>query len=320
MPEAVRLEVPDWVLPRLAARFGAALAAELAALLDPAPLDLRVNLLKATREAAAPRWRPRGSLRCRRRSRPGGCAPRGAALSPAAPAFQSGLVEIQDEGSQLSRALTDARPGMRVVDFCAGAGGKTLALAMTMATAGHIAACDVSAARLEAAVRRLRPRRRAQCRAASDRRRRQMDQAPRGGLRSRAGGRAVHRHRHLAAQPGRPRLRLTESDLAELIRKQAEILDGRRPWFASADVWSTLPAPCSPRRTRLRCTAFLARHAGLCSGPACPRVAVRPTASRAAVARAAVPGDFLSLTPRAARHRRVLRRGAGAGRYDGSQS
>ncbi len=71
-------------------------------------------------------------------------------------AFQHGLVEIQDEGSQLVALLADARPGARVADLCAGAGGKTLAMAMTMGNRGHILACDVSAARLEAAVRRLR--------------------------------------------------------------------------------------------------------------------------------------------------------------------
>ena len=65
-------------------------------------------------------------------------------------------MEIQDEGSQLVAALVDAKPEMRVVDWCAGAGGKTLALAMTMQNRGHIVACDVSEHRLEGAVRRLR--------------------------------------------------------------------------------------------------------------------------------------------------------------------
>jgi 16S rRNA (cytosine967-C5)-methyltransferase len=63
---------------------------------------------------------------------------------------------VQDEGSQIAGLLADARPGMRVVDFCAGAGGKTLALAAGMANRGKIVACDVSAHRLERAARRLR--------------------------------------------------------------------------------------------------------------------------------------------------------------------
>jgi 16S rRNA (cytosine967-C5)-methyltransferase len=63
---------------------------------------------------------------------------------------------VQDEGSQLAALLADARPGMRVVDFCAGAGGKTLALAAGMKNRGRLVACDVSARRLERAGRRLR--------------------------------------------------------------------------------------------------------------------------------------------------------------------
>src|SRR5205823_2715004 len=71
-------------------------------------------------------------------------------------AFKEGLVEVQDEGSQIAALLADARPGMRVVDFCAGAGGKTLALAAGMANRGKLVACDVSGHRLERAARRLR--------------------------------------------------------------------------------------------------------------------------------------------------------------------
>ena len=84
-----------------------------------------------------------------------------AAAQPRAPlsglaAFKDGLVEVQDEGSQLAALLVDARPGMRVVDFCAGAGGKTLALAAAMENRGKLVACDISAWRLERAGQRLR--------------------------------------------------------------------------------------------------------------------------------------------------------------------
>jgi 16S rRNA (cytosine967-C5)-methyltransferase len=71
-------------------------------------------------------------------------------------AFKEGLVEVQDEGSQIAALLVGAGPGMRVVDFCAGVGGKTLALAAGMENRGKLVACDVSARRLERAVRRLR--------------------------------------------------------------------------------------------------------------------------------------------------------------------
>jgi 16S rRNA (cytosine967-C5)-methyltransferase len=66
------------------------------------------------------------------------------------------LLEIQDEGSQLVAHRVGAAPGMRVADWCAGAGGKTLAMAMTMQNKGSIVACDVSEKRLEGAVKRLR--------------------------------------------------------------------------------------------------------------------------------------------------------------------
>lgn len=156
MPEPVRLEVPDWIAPRLEARFGKALSAEAAAWIIPAPLDLRVNLLKATREQARELLAAEGIEATETPISPWGLrvAERRAVTTGAA--FQSGVVEIQDEGSQIVAFLADARPGMRVGDLCAGAGGKTLALAMTMANRGYLLACDVSAPRLEAAVRRLR--------------------------------------------------------------------------------------------------------------------------------------------------------------------
>ncbi|MCS6922440.1 MAG: rRNA cytosine-C5-methylase, partial [Elioraea sp.] len=126
MPEAVRLAVPAWLLPSLAARFGSALAEELAALDRPAPTDLRVNTLKIAREAARDALAAEGIA-----TEPTPFSPWGLRAPTRAPitatrAFREGLVEIQDEGSQLVSAMVDARPGMRVCDFCAGAGGKTL--------------------------------------------------------------------------------------------------------------------------------------------------------------------------------------------------
>lgn len=156
MPAAVRFEVPDWIFPQLEARFGAETARELDAMLTPAPLDLRVNLLKGTREGAM-RALARESIT----AKPGHLSPWSLRIEGRRPvvtgeAFQSGLVEIQDEGSQLVALLAEPRPGQRVLDYCAGAGGKTLAMAMMMENKGHILACDTSAPRLEGAVRRLR--------------------------------------------------------------------------------------------------------------------------------------------------------------------
>ncbi len=156
MPEPVRLELPDWVLPGFRLRFGQRLAAEAEAMTAPAPLDLRANLLKTTRETAATALAVEGI-----ETEPTPFSPWGLRVAERRPvtstrAFQEGLVEVQDEGSQLIALLTDARPGMRVADYCAGAGGKTLALAAAMGNRGRLTACDVSATRLEGAVRRLR--------------------------------------------------------------------------------------------------------------------------------------------------------------------
>jgi len=156
MPRAVANDVPGWLEPYLAEVFGNGLEREMAALNSPAQIDLRVNLLKADRDAARRAlaaegieavptpWSPIG-LRLAARVPLGGLA-----------TFQDGLVEVQDEGSQIAALLAGARPGMRVVDFCAGAGGKTLALAAGMENRGKLVALDVSARRLERAARRLR--------------------------------------------------------------------------------------------------------------------------------------------------------------------
>ena len=156
MPRAVANDVPQWLLPHLERVFDEDLAREMAALNASAPIDLRVNLLKADRDRAWQALAAEGIAVV-----PTALSPVGLRLAKRAPlsrlaAFRDGLVEVQDEGSQIAALLADARPGMRVVDFCAGAGGKTLALAAGMANRGKLVACDVSAWRLERAARRLR--------------------------------------------------------------------------------------------------------------------------------------------------------------------
>ncbi|MBE7211145.1 MAG: RsmB/NOP family class I SAM-dependent RNA methyltransferase, partial [Gluconacetobacter diazotrophicus] len=156
MSEAVRRELPDWLLPLLRDAFGRDLDAELAALGGTATLDLRVNLLRGTREQAAEALRAEGIETVPTPFSPWGLrAPARAAVTATAP-FKDGLVEIQDEGSQLVVQAVGAAPEMRVLDYCAGAGGKTLGMAMTMRNKGHVVACDVSEPRLDGAVRRLR--------------------------------------------------------------------------------------------------------------------------------------------------------------------
>jgi 16S rRNA (cytosine967-C5)-methyltransferase len=156
MPEAVRLNLPDWVLPAFAARFGARLAAEAAALEAEAPLDLRANLLKTDRDGAVRALAAEGVVAVPTPFSPWGLRMPARRPVTGTAAYRDGLVEVQDEGSQLIALLADARPGMRVADYCAGAAGKTLAMAATMGNRGRITACDTSAPRLEGAARRLR--------------------------------------------------------------------------------------------------------------------------------------------------------------------
>ena len=156
MDDSARVNLPGWALPGLAARFGARLAEEAAAMERAAPLDLRANALKGTREEARAALLREGIA-----AEPTPLSPVGLRLGARTPiaglaAYKEGLVEVQDEGSQLIAALCGAGPGMRVVDLCAGAGGKTLALAAAMGNSGRITACDVNAPRLEGAGKRLR--------------------------------------------------------------------------------------------------------------------------------------------------------------------
>jgi len=149
LPPAVRCDLPDWLYERLAAQFGADEVVPLArALNQPAPLDLRVNTLKMNREAlleklaadgiaAAPG--PLSPLAVRLRDKP--------ALAKSA-LFLEGAYEVQDEGSQLLGYLLEPKRGEMVVDFCAGAGGKTLLLGAMMRNTGRLYAYDVSDKRL----------------------------------------------------------------------------------------------------------------------------------------------------------------------------
>ena len=150
-PAYVEGDYPDWLDPHLARVFGDERADEGAALSSRAPLDLRVNLLAGTRDEVLPklehleatptRWSPLG---IRIRLSPDAKSP----AIHAEPVFLKGQIEIQDEGSQLAALLADAKPGEQVVDLCAGAGGKTLALAAAMENRGQIYATDIDKRRL----------------------------------------------------------------------------------------------------------------------------------------------------------------------------
>ncbi|MGA7199676.1 RsmB/NOP family class I SAM-dependent RNA methyltransferase [Roseiarcus sp.] len=157
-PAHVAGDFPEWLAPQFAASFGADAAEEGRALAERAPVDLRANLLKTTRDKAlaalahlSPQPTPLSPVGLRIAVRPDG---RGAALA-AEPAYVKGLVEVQDEGSQLAALLAEARPGMQVLDLCAGAGGKTLAMAAAMDNHGQIYATDADGRRLAPIFERL---------------------------------------------------------------------------------------------------------------------------------------------------------------------
>jgi 16S rRNA (cytosine967-C5)-methyltransferase len=155
LPFNARINMPDWLAEKLVAQFGEAEAVQLSeALNHPAQVGIRVNTLRASRDELAAKLAAEenpcepmrySSIGLQREKR-------GPLFNTEA--FKAGLFELQDEGSQLLALMTEAAPKQKVVDFCAGAGGKTLALAAMMQNTGALHACDISASRLD----RMKPR------------------------------------------------------------------------------------------------------------------------------------------------------------------
>jgi 16S rRNA (cytosine967-C5)-methyltransferase len=155
MHKSMRSNMPKWLFDKLVEQMGEEETLLLADGMNaPAPLDLRVNTMKATREAVAEEL-----AQAPIRSTPTPFSPTGLRVlqKPALqnlPLFKSGAIEVQDEGSQVLSAIVGAKRGEMVVDFCAGAGGKTLALGAIMRNTGRLYAFDVSEKRLA----KLKPR------------------------------------------------------------------------------------------------------------------------------------------------------------------
>jgi len=155
LPPACRHNLPGWLAERLTLQLGQAQFDALASsLLEQAPLDLRVNALQDKRDAVRARLREAGIAAEPTPYSPWGLRVAGKPAINRLEVFRRGAVEVQDEGSQLLALLTDARRGQMVADFCAGAGGKTLALGAAMRSTGRLYAFDVSPHRLAA----LKPR------------------------------------------------------------------------------------------------------------------------------------------------------------------
>ena len=144
-PPHIAGDYPEWLDPYLANVFGDDRVAEATAMASRAPLDLRVNTLKSSRDKVLPRLSHLGA-------EPTPWSPIGLRIELGADArnpgihaeedFIKGAIEVQDEGSQLAALLSGAKPGEQVIDLCAGAGGKTLALAAMMQGKGRLIATD----------------------------------------------------------------------------------------------------------------------------------------------------------------------------------
>lgn len=148
MSEAVTLEIPAWLADRLVPQWNGDMATQMTALNKPAPVDLRVNTLKADCARALKLLADDGI-----EAEPTPLSPLGLRLVgrpnlEKTTAFKGGIIEIQDEGSQLAAMLVDAKPGQTVIDLCAGAGGKALAIAALQKDDGRLIACDIDDSRL----------------------------------------------------------------------------------------------------------------------------------------------------------------------------
>jgi 16S rRNA (cytosine967-C5)-methyltransferase len=151
----LQADLPDWLIERLRTRLSEEALLQLArGLNQSAPLDLRVNALKATREEVLSRLAADGIAAQACRYAPLGIRLKAKPALARHPLYLEGAVEVQDEGSQLLGYLVAPKRGEMVVDFCAGAGGKTLALGATMRSTGRLYAFDVADKRLA----RLKPR------------------------------------------------------------------------------------------------------------------------------------------------------------------
>ncbi len=158
-PAHVRGDYPEWLATHMARAFGPDTVAEAMAMALRAPVDLRVNTLKADAEKAgraleSVKAKPMAELVNGFRIPAPDAIDRGESVE-AIPAYSKGWVEVQDMGSQIAAAASSAKPGEQVLDYCAGGGGKTIAMAAMMENKGQIFAHDVDGRRLSALIPRI---------------------------------------------------------------------------------------------------------------------------------------------------------------------
>jgi 16S rRNA (cytosine967-C5)-methyltransferase len=299
--EPVRADVPDWLAPSLRRAFGEEWVAEAEALASRPPLDIRVNRLRAGRDKVAKELAGVGVV-----ATP--FSPDGLRVAPTSgnrrhpnvqsePAFVKGLFEIQDEGSQLAAAMVGAGPGMQVLDLCAGAGGKTLALAAAMGNKGQLFATDRDKHRLAPIFDRIRRAgtRNVQVRPAgadlSDLRGemdRVMVDAP-------CTGTGTWRRRPDI------KWRLTEHALADRRAEQAMLLRDAADFVKPGGRLVYVTCSVLPEENQDQVAAFLAARPDFSAGPTAETIAATglppETAARLEAAVVAMPGG-VQMTPR----------------------
>ena len=284
-----RHNMPDWLASALRTQLGEDAFWPLVAALDePAPLDLRVNVLKARRDELLSTLNQAGLRAAPTPFSPWGIRVPGKPALQKFDAFVRGDIEVQDEGSQLLALLVDAKRGEMVVDFCAGAGGKTLALGAAMRSTGRLYAFDVNGHRLDA----LKPRmarsglsnvhpaqiaheRDERIKRLSGKIDRVLVDAPCSGLGT------LRRNPDL-------KWRQSEDSVAELTTKQAAILDAAAKLVRPGG--RVVYATCSllTAENDAVVEGFLARH---------PEFTLTPASAVLAKQGIALDGDFLRLLP-----------------------
>ena len=153
-PPEIATELPDWIAAILIEYWGINFKNEARALNHPASLNIRVNTIKGDCELTLQILKKDNIKFNPTKFSPMGLRVEGRTNLRTSTAFKGGFIEIQDEGSQLVAALVDTKANMKTIDFCAGSGGKTLALGAAMKDGGPLVACDVDPGRLK----RLKPR------------------------------------------------------------------------------------------------------------------------------------------------------------------
>ncbi len=256
VPPWVDAALPEWCLPLLQGRYGAAWRDEAAAMLTGAPTDLRVNTLKRTRDSVLAWLAAQGMEAAPCRYAPAGIRLSGRVAAGRLAPLLKGDAEIQDEGSQLAAIACAARPGERAIDYCAGGGGKTLALAAAMKGEGEILACDIAPQRLAAL------RRRAEKACADMVRIHDLRQGPPRGdgdlvvVDAPCSGSGTWRRSPWA------KWRMDAAELDRLCRLQAEILDAAAALLPAGGRLAYITCSLFACENDEQADAFLARHPG----------------------------------------------------------